>query len=98
MKEEEKIKMAIWMYNELIDKYRLVYEILKKRYFDEQSEYKEELEEDSHKEQNKEVMANKEEIEEDEHEKEEVKPCSSCEKNGLPNCGNEWCFTNKEKK
>jgi hypothetical protein len=31
----EKIKMAIWMYNKLIEKYPLVYEILKKEYLSE---------------------------------------------------------------
>jgi hypothetical protein len=32
MLNKEKIKMAIWMYNRLIDKYPLVFEILKKEY------------------------------------------------------------------
>lgn len=35
MKQKEKVKMAIWMYNELIEKYREIYEVLKKRYFEE---------------------------------------------------------------
>lgn len=26
------------------------------------------------------------------------KPCESCEKNNKPNCGNEWCFTNRKEK
>lgn len=29
--------------------------------------------------------------------KEEIKPCFSCEKNGLPNCGNAHCVTREEK-
>ena len=29
---KRKIKMAIWMFNELIDKYPMIYEVLKRRY------------------------------------------------------------------
>ncbi len=35
MRREEKVKMAIWMFNKLIDKYPNIYEALKEQYLKE---------------------------------------------------------------